>query len=175
MPSGNRTSIRKTVLVGWLILATLYVGCTQPGADVRPTDQPALSTTRGDSAAMDDRTPIHVDAAVRSAVLTEMRMMLVAVQGIVGGAANGDTAAMRASARSVGLAVAAESNENVAASLGPDFVLLGMRTHASFDSLAADIAHGKSRAAVLRRLATVMGNCVGCHHQFRLVVEPQAP
>jgi cytochrome c556 len=159
------------ILLGQLIVATLFAGCAQPGAEGRPTDQPVVSST-SDSAAMDDRTPIRVDAAARWAVLTEMRMMLNAVQGIVGGAANGDTAAMRAAAKSVGVAAAAEGKGNVAAVLGPDFMLLGMRTHASFDSLAADITQGKNGAVVLRRLATVMGNCVGCHNQFRLVVEP---
>jgi hypothetical protein len=79
---------------------------------------------------------------------------------------------MRASAASAGMAAASEAGENVAAQLGADFVQLGMRTHVSFDSLAADVTQGKSGEAVLRRLAAVMGNCVGCHNQFRLVVQP---
>jgi cytochrome c556 len=98
--------------------------------------------------------------------------MLNAVQGIVGGAAKGDTASMRAAAMSAGMAAASEAGAEVAAQLGADFVQLGMRTHASFDSLATDVAQGKSREAVLGRLASVMGNCVGCHNQFRLTVQP---
>ena len=98
--------------------------------------------------------------------------MLNAVQGIVGGAATGDTAVMRASAATAGMAAASEAGENAAAQLGADFVQLGMRTHTSFDSLAVDVTQAKSREAILRRLATIMGNCVGCHNQFRLVVQP---
>jgi hypothetical protein len=119
--------------------------------------QPTVGAAKGDEAALDDRTPIQVNAAARFAVLAEMRTMLNAVQGIVGGAASGDTAAMRASAAMAGTALASESGHHMAAELGADFVQLGMRTHASFDSLAVDVAQGKSREFALRRLANIMG------------------
>ena len=79
---------------------------------------------------------------------------------------------MRTAAASAGITAASEANEKVAAQLGNEFMLLGMLTHSNFDSLAADVARGKSRDAVLRRLSTVMGNCVGCHNRFRLVEQP---
>jgi len=157
---------------GLLIAATLCASCTTPRDEPAPGAEATVSAARGDEAALDNRIPIRVDAATRFAVLTEMRTMLNAVQGIVGGAAKDDTAAMRASATTAGMAVASESGEHVAAQLGADFVQLGMRTHTGFDSLAADVAQGRSREVVLRRLATIMGNCVGCHNQFRLVVQP---
>jgi cytochrome c556 len=119
---------------------------------------------------VDEGQAITVDASTRQAVLAEMRTMLQAVQGIVGGAATWDTAAIRTAASSAGVAAASEANPGVEAQLGEDFVRLGMRTHLSFDSLAHDV--GKNREAVLTRLATVMGNCVGCHNQWRLVVQP---
>ena len=165
-------SVTKAMVTGLLIAATLCAACTTPRDEPAQGAQPEVSAMRGDEAALDNRIPIHVDAATRFAVLTEMRTMLNAVQGIVGGAARGDTAAMRASAASAGMAAASEAGENVAAQLGADFVQLGMRTHTSFDSLAVDVTQAKSREAVLRRLATIMGNCVGCHNQFRLVVQP---
>ncbi|HEY5547077.1 MAG TPA: hypothetical protein VIK50_13580 [Gemmatimonadaceae bacterium] len=164
-------SAPKGIALGLLIAATLCAGCAQTG-DETSQPQATVGAARGDEAAIDDRTPIRVDVATRFAVLTEMRTMLNAVQGIVGSAARGDTAAMRTAAMSAGMAAASEAGENVAAQLGPDFVRLGMRTHASFDSLATDVAQGKSRDAVLGRLATVMGNCVGCHNQYRLTVQP---
>lgn len=164
-------SVTKAMVLGLLIAATLCAACT-PRDEPAQQAQPTVGAARGDVSAIDDRTPITVDAATRFAVLTEMRTMLNAVQGIVGGAASGDTAAMRASAATAGMAAASEAGENVAAQLGADFVQLGMRTHSSFDSLAVDVTQRKSREAVLRRLATIMGNCVGCHNQFRLVVQP---
>jgi hypothetical protein len=147
-------------------------GCVAADNQTEDTTQPTITASRGDVAAIDEREAIVVDAAARFSVLSEMRAMLIAVQGIVGGAGRGDTAAMRTMASSVGLAAATEANETVAAQLGPAFVQLGMLTHANFDSLAVDIARGKRRDAVLNRLATVMGNCVGCHSKYRLVVNP---
>lgn len=165
-------SAPKGIALGLLIAATLCAGCAPTGDESSQGAPATVGAARGDTAALDDRTPIQVDDATRFAVLTEMRTMLNAVQGIVGGAAQGDTAAMRAAAMSAGVAAASEAGEAVAAQLGADFVQLGMRTHVSFDSLATDVAQAKSRDAVLSRLATVMGNCVGCHNQYRLTVRP---
>ena len=165
-------SAPKGIAYGLLIAATLCAGCARAGDDSRQPAQPTISAARGDVALKDDRAPILVDDATRFAVLAEMRTMLNAVQGIVGGAAQGDTAAMRTAAMSAGVAAASEAGESAAAQLGADFVQLGMRTHVSFDSLATDVVKGKSRDDVLRRLAAVMGNCVGCHNQFRLVAKP---
>lgn len=164
--------VPKGIALGLLIAMTLCAGCAPAADETGDTAQTSISASRADVAALDDRVPINVDAATRFAVLTEMRTMLNAVQGIVGGAAQGDTAAMRTAATSAGVAAASEAGEEAAAQLGTDFVRLGMRTHTTFDSLATDISHGKSRDAVLGRLASVMGNCVGCHNQFRLVVQP---
>jgi cytochrome c556 len=164
--------VPKGIALGLLIAVTLCAGCAPAVDETGDTAQTSISASRGDIAALDDRVPINVDAATRFAVLTEMRTMLNAVQGIVGGAAQGDTAAMRTAATSAGVAAASEAGEEAAAQLGMDFVQLGMRTHTTFDSLATDISRGKNRDAVLGRLASVMGNCVGCHNQFRLVVQP---
>lgn len=163
-------SVTKGVVPGLLVAATLCAACTPP--DDEHEAKPTVAAARNHEEGIDDRDPIHVDAAGRFAVLAEMRTMLNAVQGIVGGAASGDTAAMRASAAMAGTALASESGHHMAAQLGEDFVQLGMRTHTGFDSLAADVAQGKSREFVLRRLANIMGNCVGCHNQYRLVVQP---
>ena len=170
MLEGRQLSVTKAAVLGLLIGATLCAGCNPPGDDHRV--QPTVGAATRDEAALDDRTLIQVDAATRFAVLAEMRTMLNAVQGIVGGAASGDTAAMRASATMAGTALASESGHHMAAELGADFVQLGMRTHASFDSLAVDVTQGKSREFALRRLANIMGNCVGCHNQYRLEVRP---
>ena len=153
----------------WLTLLVI-AGCRQdaqhPEQNTMKANEPGLKALPSD-----DRTAITVDAATRQAVLVEMRTMLAAVQGIVGGVAAGDTAAIRSAAHSAGVAAASEADPAVEAQLGHDFVQLGMRTHMSFDSLAVDAAPTKDRDVVLRRLAGVMGNCVGCHNQWRLVVQ----
>jgi cytochrome c556 len=171
IPMSSHRKIPPLIAVLCLLIAASLPACT-PAGDETEQAPPTIAASHGDIAAIDDRLPISVDAATRYAVLKEMRTMLNAVQGIVGGAARGDTAAMRASATSAGMMAASEAGENVAAQLGAQFVQLGMLTHVTFDSLALDVTQGKSREAVLRRLSTVMGNCVGCHNQFRLVVQP---
>jgi hypothetical protein len=164
-------SAPKGIVLSLLVVSAL-AGCAPASDEAVEAVQPTIAAAHDDIAAIDDRQPIQVDAATRFAVLQEMRTMLNAVQGIVGGAARGDTAAMRTWARAAGIAAASEAGEDVAAQLGAQFVQLGMMTHATFDSLAIDVSQGKSREAVLRRLSTVMGNCVGCHNRFRLVVQP---
>ena len=158
------------ILIGAIVVSA--INACRPAADGEAPAQPAITAAKGDVAAIDDRVAIPVDAATRYAILTEMRTMLNAVQGVVGGAASGDTAAMRSWATAGGMAAASESGEEVAAQLGANFVTLGLRTHASFDSLAMDVAQGKSGDAVLKRLSTVMGNCIGCHNQYRITVQP---
>lgn len=167
----HRKSVQRGVVVALLVPAAIHAGCARDTSDEK---QPAIGAARGEVDVMDGRTPIVVTAATRYAVLAEMRTMLNAVQGVIGGAAQRDTAMMRAAATSAGVAAASESDDEAAAQLGPDFVQLGMRTHTSFDSLAMDISQGKNESVVLRRLATAMGNCVGCHDKFRLVVQATA-
>lgn len=152
-----------------VLVAALAVNC---GPDAQRPDENAMKSTEPGLMALpaDDRIAITVDAATRQAVLSEMRTMLNAVQGIVGGVAAWDTAAIRTAAQSAGVVAASEANPGIEAQLGHEFVQLGMGTHLSFDSLALDASRTRDRNVVLRRLAAVMGNCVGCHNQWRLVV-----
>lgn len=165
---GNGRSRASHAVLG-LFLSGMALACAKTDdkantpVSVRP--QPAAI------ADADQRTAIEVDAATRVAVLTEMRTMLKGIQGIVIGAVNRDTATIRAAATKAGMQAASETNPAVQEQLPGEFVLIGMRTHAAFDILAADVAHG-NQDVMLRRLATIMGNCVGCHEQWRLTVRP---
>ena len=155
------------------VFALSLAGCLVMTACARRAEdsaQRARAVSGGETAELDARRAITVDASTRLAVLTEMRQMLKAVQGIVGGAASGDTAAIRAAASSAGTRAASEASAAVQQQLGADFVQLGMRTHMAFDSLADGLGRGTTAPAVLGRLATIMGNCVGCHEQWRLTV-----
>lgn len=149
-------------VVGLLIGAT-SLSCERTNAK---SDQTQLAVRAMPDTDADKRTALEVDAVTRVAVLTEMRTMLKAVQGIVAGAATGDTSAIRAAALKGGMKAASETNPAVQQQLPGDFLLIGMRTHAAFDILAADVVQGKD--VMLQRLATIMGNCVGCHEQWRL-------
>ncbi|MEW5918090.1 MAG: hypothetical protein AB1762_16935 [Gemmatimonadota bacterium] len=153
-----------------LLLAVMTLSCAKTedkGQEQQLSVRSAPGSLVGDQ---DPRTAIEVDAATRAAVMTEMRTMLKGVQGIVIGAVNRDTAAIRAAALKAGMKAASETDPVIQTQLGGDFIQLGMRTHASFDILAADVAKG-NQDVMLRRLAVIMGNCVGCHEQWRLTVK----
>lgn len=151
------------------LLAFMTLSCAKPAEEAQDS-QLSVQAARGEVAEADERAPITVESATRAMVLKEMRTMLKAVQGVVGGIASGDTAAMKQAASMAGMKAASESDPAVRQQLGGDFIMLGILTHARFDSLAADIATG-NRDVMLRRLGGIMGNCVGCHEKWRLVVE----
>ncbi len=165
--------LRANQYVVGLLLGVVALSCaTEDKANDTQLRVRSANGVIGDTGAVadvDKRTAIEVDAATRVAVLAEMRTMLKGVQGIVIGAANRDTATIRAAALRAGMRAASETNPAIQEQLGGDFVQMGMRTHAAFDILAADVAQG-NQDVILRRLATIMGNCVGCHEQWRLTV-----
>lgn len=171
MPSCFTVILRRRAALG-VLLAAMIGACAKSGDETAIATERGVGALRGDTTEMDKRVQIEVSSATRFAVLTEMRTMLRAVQGIVAAASNQDTAEVRKAAATAGIAAASETDPTAQRELGSDFVMLGMRTHASFDSLAADVSTTKDQAVVLRRMAGVMGNCVGCHEQFRLVVRP---
>lgn len=135
-------------------------------------DTHAAATAKATGAAdPDGRTVLTMTPTGRDMVLEEMRVMLMSVQQFISAAAIGDTTVMRAAASASGLAVAADGAPEMEHSLPPEFMRLGMGTHAAWDSLAADVGRGVPTTESLARLGTIMNNCVGCHAQFRINVE----
>ncbi len=145
----------------------------------------------------DSRQPIAVTAMQRDHMLADMRGLLGAVNGVLRGVAANDTALMRASAGTAGIAAmrARMGGRGMGGGMGPGgpmrdsmmgpgvgpgggmgmgarrpetFRRLGMGTHAAFDSLAAVIAAGSPRDTVIGRIATITSNCVSCHWMYRL-------
>lgn len=115
----------------------------------------------------DTRQVVRLTVAQRHAVLGEMRTMLQSLHDVLGAATTGDTAALRRAALASGMAAAADpSLEGV---LPAEFLALGMRTHAGFDSLAATAsAGGMSRDTVVVQLAHLTSACVACHATFQV-------
>lgn len=161
---------RRATVLGMLLVASV-LACTNSGDQTANATQGGVRAAPGDTVEPDGRTPIDVSAGTRFAVLTEMRTMLRAVQGVVASASAFDTAGVRTAALTAGMAAASEADLQVQRELGSEFVMLGMRTHMQFDSLATDVSRAKDQGVVLRRMAAIMGNCVGCHEQYRLVVQ----
>lgn len=130
----------------------------------------------------DARQAIVVTPAQRAMMLAEMRGLLTSVNGILRGAATGDTALMRASAAAAGMDAMRQQHGagamgqgmgqgmgmGMGGSMPPAFMQLGHGTHAGFDSLAVAIANGVNQGAVVSRLANLTSNCVSCHAAYRL-------
>lgn len=116
----------------------------------------------------DGRAEIVLSEENRDIVLTEMRTMLSAVQGITTALAQDDLKTVAAQARSVGAAAAGLVPASLMQALPLEFKTLGQSTHAAFDQLALDAEQMGDRDMALRQLGEILGRCVSCHAAYRL-------
>jgi hypothetical protein len=99
-------------------------------------------------------------------VLTEMRLMLESVAGVVAALSEGKTAAAAQAARASGMAMAVDVDPHLRELLPAAFVELGMATHRGFDALADKLEQGADEQTALAELA-LMQNCIACHDTYR--------
>lgn len=116
----------------------------------------------------DIRQRVVLATVQRDQILTEMRLMLRSLSGIVHGLATNDLSAAEKAARASGMADAADVDPQIKQRLPRQFLELGMQTHRGFDKLADQIQAGASRDDTIRGLAELTGNCVTCHATYRL-------
>ncbi len=115
----------------------------------------------------DTRQRVNVPPAQRNEILIEMRQMLGSIRGILYGLAADDMRMIEGAAWSSGTRQAP----------GPDYrreVPEGFRkfeiqTHQGFDALAEKAAAGGGQPDILKGLAALTNNCVGCHNAYRVV------
>ena len=139
------------------------------------------------------RQVVQLPAVQRDMVLTEMRVLLTSVNGILRGLAARDTALMRSSAESAGMAAMMRGEgmggpgrgmhpgggmvmgggRGMGQMLPMEFRALGHQTHAAFDSLATRISAGAGSDTIVARLARITDNCLACHATYRLEVVPR--
>lgn len=128
--------------------------------------------------ATDGRMQIVLAPAERDLILGEMRMLLKAVHGIVTGLAGGgldaDRLQIEQTARSAGMATAADVNPALMAKLPLPFKQMGMSIHADMDALADAVAQKESPQQILQRLSDMTARCTVCHdlYQFTAKREP---
>lgn len=116
----------------------------------------------------DTRQRLVLAPAQRHMMLTEMRVMLESVSGIVQGLAADNLPAAEKAARTSGMVHAADTDPQIKTLLPQQFLELAMQTHRGFDTLADRIKASGSRDDTLRGLAKLTGNCVACHAVYRL-------
>ncbi|WP_227509502.1 MAG: hypothetical protein WJ306_01620 [Ferrovum myxofaciens] len=107
-------------------------------------------------------------ASEREFVLSEMRGMLVATQGIMEGANRGDMQAVIKAASAAGMGVAADANPALIAKLPLDFKTLGMSVHQDMDDIAKAAAAGTPTAEILKMESNTLTKCIACHSVWQL-------
>ena len=116
----------------------------------------------------DERTAIVLQSAERDLVLSEMRGLLVATQGILEGANQGDSQQISKAARAAGMAAAADVNPVLMAKLPLAFKRLGMGVHQEMDDIAQAAEEGKASGEILTMVANTLNKCIACHSAWQV-------
>ncbi len=116
----------------------------------------------------DDRTAIVLKPAERDLILQEMRGMLAATHGILDGVNQGDRALVAKTARTAGMAAAADVNPALMGKLPLPFKSMGMSVHRSMDDIALAAESGAPAPEILKKLSNTLALCVGCHASWQL-------
>ncbi len=116
----------------------------------------------------DSRIAIVLQPGERDLVLSEMRGLLSAVQGILEGANQADMNRIVRSARSAGMAAAADVNPVLMAKRPLAFKTLGMSGHRDMDEIANAAEAGKPAPELLKMTSNTMAKCVACHASWQI-------
>ena len=124
---------------------------------------------RGNTTAGDDgRTAVVLQASERSLVLSEMRGLLAATQGILEGVNQGDMQRISKAASSAGMAAAADVNPALMTKLPIEFKQLGLSLHRDMDEIAKAAEGGKPVPELLKMTSNVLVKCVACHAAWQI-------
>lgn len=118
-----------------------------------------------------ERTAIVLNAHERDLILTEMRGLLSAIQGVVDGVGREDRKQIAESARAAGMAAAADANPALLAKLPLPFKTLGMSVHRDMDDIADAAEEGRPAPELLNKVAATLSKCVACHAAWQFKVD----
>lgn len=116
----------------------------------------------------DGRSAIVLQSTERDLILSEMRGLLSATQGVLDGANQGDVQLIVKAASDVGMKGAADVNPALMAKLPLEFKSLGMSVHRDMDDIAKAAASGTATADILKMTAATMNKCIACHSAWQL-------
>ncbi|MGA7748651.1 MAG: hypothetical protein WCA63_00740 [Gallionella sp.] len=119
-------------------------------------------------AGTDGRTSIVLQPRERELVLTEMRGLLAATQGILEGTNQGDMPRIIEAARAGGMAGTADVSPALMAKLPLEFKALGMSVHHEMDEIAKAAEDGQPTAELLRMTSNTLTKCVACHAAWQI-------
>lgn len=115
----------------------------------------------------DGRAAIMLQPAERQRMLSEMRGLQAATQGIVEGASRSDRARIMAAARAGGMSSMSSADPALMAKLPLEYKALNMDVHHELDAIAKAAEDGGSTAQLLQMTSDTMEKCVACHAAWR--------
>lgn len=116
----------------------------------------------------DGRAAIMLHPAERQRVLSEMRGLLVATQGILAGASRGDRLRIIAAAHAGGMAGMSSADPALMAKLPLEYKALNMNAHHEMDEIANAAEAGRTTAQLLQMTSDTITKCNACHAAWRL-------
>jgi hypothetical protein len=123
------------------------------------------------TAGTDGRVAVVLRAGERDLVLSEMRGLLSATQGILEGVSQGDMKRIVKASSAAGMAAAADVNPALMAKLPMGFKSLGMSVHRDMDEIAKAAESGTPAPEILKMTSNTVAKCVACHSAWQLKVK----
>jgi hypothetical protein len=122
------------------------------------------------AAGTDGRTAVVLQANERDLILSEMRGLLSATQGIIEGVSQGDIQRIMKTSKAVGMAGAADVSPALMAKLPMEFKSLGMSVHHDMDEIAKAAEGGTPAPEILKMASNTLMKCVACHSAWQIKI-----
>ena len=118
----------------------------------------------------DGRTAVVLHVSERDLILSEMRGLLSATQGILEGVNQGDMQRIIKASSAAGMVVAADASPALMTKLPMELKSLGMSVHRDMDAIANAAANKVPAPEILKMLSDTLTKCVACHSTWQLKV-----
>ncbi len=118
----------------------------------------------------DGRTAIILQVSERDLILSEMRGLLSATQGILEGVNQNDMQRIIVASSAAGMIVAADASPALMAKLPMELKTLGMSVHRDMDAIADAAKNKTPPPEILKMLTGTLTKCIACHSTWQLKV-----
>ena len=119
----------------------------------------------------DERSAITLSSSQKVNVLSEMRSMLLSVQGIVDGLEEGNMKVVTEAANESGTEHMVDTDPALMLKLPLAFKKMGVGVHKYFDQISIAAKTGASKEKIISMLNTQLKTCVSCHATYQLKIE----
>ncbi|MCB1736801.1 MAG: cytochrome c [Gammaproteobacteria bacterium] len=126
----------------------------------------AFNAPANEADATDARISLGFTESEKAAFLSEMRQMLVSIQGVISGIGTNDRDLIVRSARYSGNRMARETPIAIKKKTPPEFKELGAPTHMMFEELVVR-AEEDDPESLTAFTGELMKQCIACHAMFR--------